>query len=83
MRSARAAERKARDPHARHHDLRRRQVGELEQHLQHLAGLGAERAALLAFLHDELQLLRRVVLLGVLRLAIDAAEAAATRCRSR
>ena len=48
------------------------QIAELEQLLEHLSRLGAKRAALLALLDDELQLLGRVVLLGVVRLAIDA-----------
>ena len=68
----RAAEREAGDPHARHHDLGGSQVGEVEQHLQHLAGFRANRPTFLAFLNDELQLLRRVVLLGALRLPVDA-----------
>ena len=66
------AERDADDPHARHHDLGGGQVAELEQLLQHLAGLRANGAQLLALLHDQLQFLRRVVLLGALRLPVDA-----------
>ena len=41
-------------------DLASREVAELEQLLQHLPGLGANRAQLLALLDDQLQLLGRV-----------------------
>ena len=77
------AERNAGDADARHHDFAGRAVAELEQLLQHLPGLGAERAELLALLDDELQLLGRVGPIGVVRLAIDAEELAAPGCRCR
>ena len=60
------------DPDAGHHHLRRVEVAELEQLLEHLARLGPQGAKLAALLDDQLQLLRRVVLLGVLRLAVHA-----------
>ena len=40
-----------------------REVAEFEELLEHRPGFAAERAAALAFLDDELQLLRRVGLL--------------------
>ena len=64
----RRADRNAGDAHARHHHLAGGQVAELEQLLQHLARLGAQRALLLGLLDDELQLLGRVVLVRVVRL---------------
>jgi hypothetical protein len=66
------AERNSDDPHARHHHFARGTVAELEQLLQHLARVLAERPLLLRFLHDELQFFRRVVLISGLRLAPDA-----------
>ena len=55
------AERNAGQAHARHHDFTGGESAELEQLLQHLSGLGAQRAEVLALLDDELQLLGRVV----------------------
>ena len=48
----RRADRDAGDPHARHHHLAGGQLAELEQLLQHLARLRAERPLLLGFLDD-------------------------------
>ena len=67
-----AAERQPDDLDPRHHHFRRGQIRELEEHLQHLPRFGPDGAEFLALLHDQLQLLWRVVLLGVLRLPIDA-----------
>ena len=60
------ADRDADDSHPRHHHLAGGEVAELEELLQHLAGLRAQRAELLALLDDQLQFLGRVVLLRVL-----------------
>ena len=79
----RRADRDPGDADARHHDLAGGQIAELEQLAQHLARLGAQRALLFGFLDDELQLLGRVVLLGVLRLAVDAEQASGRGCRWR
>ena len=52
---------KADHAHARHHDLAAVSVAELEQLAEHRARLVPQRAALLALLDDDLELLRRVV----------------------
>ena len=65
-RFGRAADRHAGDAHPRNHRFAGGEVAELEQLLQHLPGVRADGAELLALLDDQLQLLRRVVLLGVL-----------------
>ena len=56
------ADRDAGDPDARHHHFARGQAAELEEFLQHLAGLRAQRPEILALLNDQLQFFRRVVL---------------------
>ena len=64
MSVGRRADRNADDAHARHHDLARGEVAELEQLPQDPARLGAKRAAVLALLDDELQFLGRVDVLA-------------------
>ena len=55
------ADRNAGDADARHHHFAGGQLAELEELLQDLARLRAQRALLLGLLDDELQLLGRVV----------------------
>ena len=57
--------------HPRHHDFARRQVAELEELAQELTGLAAQQAALLALLDDVLNLLGRVIALGLHIRALD------------
>ncbi len=66
------SDRDAGDPHARHHRLAGRQLAELEELLQHLAALGAQRALLLRLFGDELQFLGGVVLVRVVLVGADA-----------
>ena len=67
-----------REQHARHHDLRRRSVAELEQVAQNLPGLAAQQAAFLAFLDDELELLGGVIALALDLAPLDAGQAQQT-----
>ncbi len=57
---------------ARHHHLAGDQIAELEQLAQDLAALTAEKAALLALLNDELQLLSAVITLLLGQFALNA-----------
>ena len=69
------ADRDADQQHARHHHLAGGQIAELEQLAQDLAGLAAQQPAFLALLDDELQLLGRVITLGLDLLPLDADQA--------
>ena len=68
-------DRKADDADARHHGLAGREVAELEQLVENPRGLAVERAAGLALLDDDLELLRRVHALVDVGLPLDPEQA--------
>ena len=71
------------EQNARHHDLTRCPVAELEEVAQDLPGLAAQHAAFLTLADDELQLLGRVIVLPLDLAPLDAGQAQQAIARRR